>query len=78
MEQIAPKGVNCIFSSPEHNMLRMSYCDPSLSGVHPFAWVKVFRTMTESVFCKVAGVIFLNRINPLRKLGGGGGGGAGG
>ena len=24
-----------IFSSPEHNMLRMSYCDRSLSGIHP-------------------------------------------
>ena len=24
-----------LFSSPEHNMLRMSYCDRSMSGVHP-------------------------------------------
>ena len=23
------------FSSPEHNVLRMSYCDRSMSGVHP-------------------------------------------
>ena len=23
-----------VFSSPEHNVLRMSYCDRSLSGVH--------------------------------------------
>ena len=25
----------CFFSSPEHNVLRMSYCDRSLSGVRP-------------------------------------------
>ena len=25
----------CFFSSAEHNMLRMSYCDQSLSGVRP-------------------------------------------
>ena len=24
-----------LFSSPDHNVLRMSYCDRSLSGVHP-------------------------------------------
>ena len=28
------RRINNIFSSPEHNMLRVSYCDRSLSGVH--------------------------------------------
>ena len=30
-----PKQIS-FFSSPEHNVLRMSYCDRSLSGVRPF------------------------------------------
>ena len=30
-----------IFSSPEHNVLRMSYCDRLLSGVHPSVRVSI-------------------------------------
>ena len=32
---ISPQFLNCLFSSPEHNMLSVSYCDRSMSGIRP-------------------------------------------
>ena len=47
LENIVRKGENAgyqhfvLFSSPEHNVLRVSYCDRSMSDVRPSVWPSV-------------------------------------
>ena len=75
VESIVEKGENAgyqhfpLFSSPDHNVLRMSYCDRSLSGIRPAGRVSVRPwTITEKIFSAETGQLIsikLHRNDPL-------------
>ena len=52
---------NHLFSSPEHNVLRMSYCDRSLSGVRPSVCPSARLPVREQLLKKSSPLKLANR-----------------